>query len=169
VAATVALPGAATTHLRIEAVVGAGGRLVLDEGALVVAGGADIVRRTTVELAPGAVAVLRDVVVLGRHGEPPGRLDAVLRATGPAGVLLHDGLRLGPESAGRHARVALDPGERVAGTVALLGAAAEGGDADAMPLAAGGALRRAAGSTTTGVEADLDACWRAWTAQALGP
>jgi urease accessory protein len=168
VAATVALPGPATTRLRTEVVVGAGGRLVLDEGPLVVAAGATVERRVDLTLGPGAVAVVRDVVVLGRHGEAPGRLDAVLRAAGPDGVLLHDALRLGPASAAGHARVALDPGERVVGAVALLGAAPADGDEDAvMALAAGGALRRAAGRGTAAVDAALECVWAAWTARAL--
>jgi urease accessory protein len=167
VAATVALPGPATTRLRTEVVVGAGGRLVLDEGPLVVAAGATVERRIDLTLGPGAVAVLRDVVVLGRHGEPPGRLDAVLRAVGPDGVRLHDALSLGAASAAAHAHVALDPGERVVGAVALLGASGEADDDAVMALAAGGALRRAAGPGTAAVDAALHRVWAAWTALAL--
>jgi len=172
VAATVALPGLALTTLRTEVVVGAGGRLVVDEGPLVVAEGAHVSRRVSVTLGVGAVAVVRDMVVLGRHGEAAGRVDAVLRVTGPGGAILHDGLQLGPESAapgaGGRVRVALGAGERVVGAVALLGATAEFADEETMTLAAG-ALRRAAGATTHAVDAALEACVRAWTAQALAP
>ena len=76
VAATLALPGAARTRADARRrPSSAGGRLVLDEAPLIVAAGADVERRCTIELGAGAVAALRETVVLGRDGEPPGTLD----------------------------------------------------------------------------------------------
>ena len=54
---------------------------MLDEAPLIVAEGADVVRRVRIELAAGAVAALRDVVVLGRDGEGRGALDSAPRVT----------------------------------------------------------------------------------------
>ena len=88
--------------------------------------------------ASGAVAIVRDLVVLGRAGEGPGRLESVLRAEGPDGVILHDALRVEPATWDADAYVALAPGHRAIGTVARLG---EPGGA-ARPRARGAGGRR---------------------------
>lgn len=58
--------------------IGAGARLVHETLPWVSAAGSDVVRETRVDLAPSggeaAGALLRETVVLGRHGEQPGRL-----------------------------------------------------------------------------------------------
>jgi urease accessory protein len=159
IAATLALPGA--SRLELHAVVEAGGRLVLDEPPLIVAEGAHVVRRVRIELAEGAVAAVRDIVVLGRSGEGRGRLDAELRATLAGRPLLHDALRIEPGAADGH--VALPPGHRVAGTVALLGEPGE------PPLAGPGALRRATGRDLPAVEAALAGPWAAFSGSRRGP
>jgi urease accessory protein len=155
VAATVALPGAAMSRLELHVTVEVGGRLVLHEPPLIVAEGADVVRRTRIELADGAVAAVRDVVVLGRAGEAPGRLDSELRVTHAGRALLHDALRLDRAAVGD--RVALRPGDRLLGCVCLLGTR------DEPPLDGAGALRRAAGSDVPTVEAALTADWERWS------
>jgi urease accessory protein len=152
IAATLALPGA--SRLELEATVEAGGRLVLDEPPLIVAEGAAVVRRTRLALAAGAVAAVRDVVVLGRSGEGRGRLDSELRATLDDRPLLHDAIRIEPGAADQH--VALPPGHRVAGTVALLGIP------DEPRLAGPGALQRATGPELPPVEAALAGTWARW-------
>jgi urease accessory protein len=143
IAATLALPGASRLdlHARVE------GALVLDEPPLIVAQGADVVRRTRIELAAGAVATVHDIVVLGRAGEGPGRLDSALRATVGGAPLLHDALRIEPAAPDAH--VALPPGHRVLGTACLLGEPGE------PALAGPGALRRATGPDLPTVEAAL--------------
>lgn len=151
VAATLALPG--PERLELHATVEAGGALVLDEPPLIVAQGADVLRRTRIDLAEGAVAALRDVVVLGRAGEAPGRLDAELRVTLDGRPLLHDAVRL-DESRGDH--VARRLGDRVLGTACLLGIP------DEPSLHGPGALRRAAGPDLPGVEAALAGDWERW-------
>ena len=109
IAATVAYPGAARTRLELDVAVEDGGRLVLEDAPLIVAAGADVVRTTTIALGAGAVAAVKDVVVLGRAGEGPGRLDATLRVTGPDGPILHDALRIDPDTWAADAHVALAP------------------------------------------------------------
>jgi urease accessory protein len=143
IAATLALPG--TSCLDLHATVE--GVLQLDEPPLIVAEGADVTRRTRIELARDAVATVKDIVVLGRAGEGPGRLDSELRATIDGTPLLHDALRIEP--AASDAYVALPPGHRVVGTACLLGAPGE------PPLAGPGALRRATGPDLPAVEAAL--------------
>ena len=121
VAATVALPGPERTVLELDVTVGEGARLVLEDAPLVVAEGADVLRTTTIRLARGATAWVRDVVVLGRAGEGPGRLESVLRAEGPDGVILHDAFRVDPATWAQDAYVALAPGHRAIGTVCEFG------------------------------------------------
>jgi urease accessory protein UreH len=76
VAAILALPGADRTVLSLDVTVEAGARLVLDEAPLIVAAGAEVERGCTVALGPGAIAALRETIVLGR--------DASLRACSTA-------------------------------------------------------------------------------------
>lgn len=164
VAATLALPGAARTRLHLDVEVGEGGRLVLGEPPLIVSAGADVVRFTRIALAAGAVAACRDVVVLGRAGEGPGRLEATTRVTLEGAPLLHETLRVDPATWEQDAFVALSPGHRVIGTVALLGAPAGGAAPDvATPcdLAGPGCLWRATAATSVDVERQLDAAWAA--------
>jgi urease accessory protein len=151
IAATLALPG--TSRLELTATVEAGGVLVLDEPPLIIAEHADVVRRVQIDLAPGAVASVRDIVVLGRAGEGPGRLDSSLRATLDGRPLLHDALRIEP--AARDDHVALAPGHRVVGTACLLGARSEHGGSLAGP----GALERASGPDLPAVQAALAEPW----------
>ena len=143
IAATVALPGVSRLDLRASVE----GVLALDEPPLIVAEGAAVTRRTSLELAAGAVATVKDIVVLGRAGEGPGRLDSTLRATLDGTPLLHDALRIEPAAADAH--VALPPGHRVIGTACLLGAPGE------PALAGPGALRRATGPDVPTVERAL--------------
>src|SRR4051794_29599832 len=117
VAANVALPGPERTVLELDVTVGEGARLILEDAPLIVAAGADVLRTVTIRLGRGAVALLRDVVILGRAGEGPGRLESVLRCDG----ILHDALRVDPETWAEDAYVLLPPGHRVVGTLAELG------------------------------------------------
>lgn len=154
VAATVALPGPERTVLEIEIEVGAGARLDFEDAPLVVAEGADVLRTTTVRLREGATAVVRDLVVLGRAGEGPGRLESVLRIEGPDGVILHDALRIEP--ADDDAYVALAPGHRAVGTLVVTkGSGASFSDHEALD--AGGFLRRASAPSAADVAAALAA------------
>lgn len=162
VAATLALPGDDGIALTLDVTVQTGARLVLDEAPLIVAAGAGVTRRCTVDLEREAVAALRETVVLGRDGEPPGSLDGALRATCDGRVLLHDAVRLGAPAT---AHVALAPGHRVLATVCLLGTRPPG--AQDCELAGPGALRRASGASLPAVEGMLAPVWAAWSRLAL--
>lgn len=160
VAGTVALPGHEAIVLETEAVVGARGRLVLDDPVTVVTDGAAVRRRTHVELGQGAVAAVREAVVLGRTGERPGVVDAQLTVTLGASPLLEDALRIDPARDGRH--VALPPGHRAVVSAALLGARVRHLDDPALlHCALPGTLRRATGEDLAAAES---ACAAAWTA-----
>jgi urease accessory protein len=164
IAATLALPGAGRTVLELDVEVAASGRVVLDEPPLIVAEGADVVRVTRLRLAAGAVAALRDLVILGRAGEGPGRLEATTRVTLAGAVLLHETLRIDPATWAGDAYVALAPGHRAIGTVALLGARGDGGQ-----LAGPGSLWRASGGGSADVEAALAGVWAAVSGPLVHP
>jgi urease accessory protein len=166
VAATLALPGAARTLLALDVTVRAGGRLVLDEAPLIVAAGAFVERSLALTLDAGAIAAVRETVVLGRDGEPPGTLVSATRVTLARRPLLHDGLSLGPGRADEH--VALAPGHRVVTTLSLLGVRPQPG-AGVLALAGPGALRRASGTSLAGVQAGVDDLWRAWSRATCPP
>jgi urease accessory protein len=125
------------------------GRLILDEPPLIVPAGADVLRTTRIALADGAVAAWRDTVILGRAGEGPGRVEATTRVTLAGAPLLHETLRIDP--GGGDAYVALAPGHRVVGTVALFGVQGN--------LAGPGHLERASGVAASDVEAALRGAW----------
>jgi len=167
IAATLALPGPARTFLRLDVTLGEGARLVLDEGPLIVAAGADVERRCTIELDPGAVAAVRETVVLGRDGEEAGSLDSSLRATLDGQPLLYDGLRIAAGRRDAGARVALAPGHRVVATACLLGARPGEPEAGALQLERPGALVRATGATSAAVDAAIARAWSSWAARAL--
>lgn len=96
----------------------AGATLVWAGEPFVVSAGADVTRDTRVTLAPGARLALRETLVLGRHGERPGRVSTTWEAHD------HDGRPFLVESLDLSAS-ALVPGllgpNRVLGSVTALG------------------------------------------------
>lgn len=161
VAGTVALAGRDAIALDTDALVGVAGRLVLDDPVTVVTDGAIVRRRTHVELEDGAVAAVREAVVLGRTGEGSGTVDAQLSSTFGGSPLLEDALRVDPARAASH--VALPPRHRAIVSAALLGARASDDldDLELLHCALPGTLRRATGEDLASAEA---ACASAWTA-----
>ncbi len=162
VAATLALPGPAQTLLRLDVTVREGARLVLDEGPLILSAGADVHRRCTVELEAGAIAAVRETIVLGRDGEAPGTLDSALRVTLAGRPLLHDGLRVAGPGADH---VALAAGRRVLCTACLFGMRPTA-TGDVLALAGPGALLRVSGASLATVDAAIAATWSGWSALA---
>jgi urease accessory protein len=92
-AASVALPSldGAESRLRITATVGAGARLEILPEPVIIADGARHRMETRVTLAAGAALVLREVLILGRHGESGGGCVSRIRADyGGAPLLRHE-------------------------------------------------------------------------------
>lgn len=84
--------GGAPAQVRVTIELAAGARLRWLARPLVLAAGSAVARETTVALAEGAVALLRETLVLGRSGERPGALSATFRATHAGRPLLHERL-----------------------------------------------------------------------------
>nr|WP_221316859.1 urease accessory protein UreD [Saccharopolyspora gloriosae] len=147
-AATVALPGrcggASSADVRME--IGAGGSVDYRPGTTVVTARAEHRAAFRADLAADARLRCREVLVLGRHGEPSGELRTTTDLVRDGVPLLRQHLDLGPgplaDSAGHLA------GARVLGTETLLGGTdpatpSSGPWWSLVPLPAGGALATA--------------------------
>jgi urease accessory protein len=150
VAAAVALPGLddAESVLTVTAAVEPGGVLEYLPEPVVVADGARHATDIRVTLAEGASLVLRDEVILGRHGERGGGYRGSLRADYAGRPLLRQSLEVsGAEDAARGP--AILAGHRACATVLHVGPQVPGSALEApyadrqvavMPLAAGPAV-----------------------------
>ncbi len=137
-----------------------GGALLWRGLPFVVTDGADVERRTTIDLATGATAVIRETLVLGRHGEDGGRLRSSFTATDAKGPLLIeqldlDGLAPEPGVLGAH---------RVLDTVIALGFEPSTGAGD-LVLEHPGAIARHFGAETH--TSRLDRVWDDWGGRVL--
>jgi len=160
-AATVALPmdEPAGHELRIRLEPGA--RLAWLPEPLVLAAGCDLWTTVDADLSAGAAALLRETVVLGRHGEPPGRLSGRVRVELEGAPLLHEATEIG-EDAGSPA--VLD-GARVFGSLALLGLDPPTPDAaGVLALAGPGAVARCLAQDAATLRARLAPLEAAWSA-----
>lgn len=80
----------ARTQWHVDVRLGQGALLVWPTLPIVVAEGADVLRMTHVDLAPGARAVLRETLVLSRAGRTGGRIRSSIRARLDGRPLLAD-------------------------------------------------------------------------------
>ncbi|MCI2239228.1 urease accessory protein UreD [Paenibacillus sp. TRM 82003] len=163
VAGTVAFDqrGGPPASWRVRARLGSGARLTWHGEPFVVADGASVERSTDVELAEGAVALLRETLVLGRTGERGGALLSRTRAHLDGRPLLAEDLDL-REPAVRTSPAVLGTA-RCVDSVTLLGARPAGDEPDALHLQGPGALARTL--TADAHTSDLGGVWSRWSAQ----
>jgi len=134
-----------------------GGRLLWQGLPFVVATGADVTRTMTLDLASDATACLREVFVMGRHGEAGGELAAITRVTHGGEPLFVEDLRIN----GAHRRPGVMGRARIADVVSLYGRRAEAeGRTVALQLAGPGSIARDLGSHAHA--SPLDSTWQAW-------
>lgn len=140
----------------MEAVIRPGGVLLWHGLPFVVTDGADVERRSSFRLDAGASAVIRETLVLGRHGEHGGRLDSSFSSADPQGALLVEHLALDG--------AAPEPGvlgaHRVLDSVIALGIVPPTAPGD-LVLEAGGAIARHLGAETH--TSRLDRVWDRWS------
>ena len=133
-AASIALPGldGAESVLRVSVSVASGGRLEYLPEPVVVSNGARHATLVSVTLAAGASLVLRDELLLGRHGEAGGAARTVLRVDYAGQPLLRQSVEVSGSDP-----VALGPavlsGHRAVGSLLLAGAGADGGGTESRP------------------------------------
>jgi urease accessory protein len=128
-AASLVLPGRGVSRLSVRARVGAGGRLVFTPEPAIAAAGCDHRASACVHLEEGAELVWREEIVLGRHGERPGRYVSRFDVTEGGFPLLRHELRVDEDAAS----AAVLGSARAVGTVLLAGK-----DLTAEPYAAAG-------------------------------
>lgn len=148
-------PSAWTMAVRVEE----GATLLWRGLPFVVTDGAEVERRTTIDLAAGATAVIRETLVLGRHGESGGRLRSAFTARDAEGPLLVeqldlDGLAPEPGVLGEH---------RVLDAVIALGFEPSTVPGD-LVLEHPGAIARHLGAETH--TSRLDRVWEDWVGRA---
>ncbi|WP_031071309.1 urease accessory protein UreD [Streptomyces sp. NRRL S-118] len=122
-AATVALPGrgaAGPATYDVRLTVGEGAELRWLPEQLVSAHGSALRMRTTAELAAGARLVLREELILGRHGEEPGTLATRLTVRRAGRPLLDQELALGPGAPGGWDGGAVLGGHRASGQLLVV-------------------------------------------------
>jgi len=165
VAATVALPGAGASTYTLALSVAAGGSLAVLPEPTVIAAGAR--HRTTVRatVATGGRLVLREEVLLGRHGEAGGAVRALVRVDAAGAPLLRHELALDGADPSTLARASM-VGARACGTLLVVDpqwtdparrpAAAASGQVAVLPLAGPGLLVSALADDARTLRAHLD-------------
>ncbi|PRZ43935.1 urease accessory protein [Antricoccus suffuscus] len=127
----------------------------------VVAGGADVLRRTEIELADGASMLLRELLVLGRHNEVGGCVRSMLEASLASVPLLVEDLDLREPL--RRSAPGILGSARVLGTVALLGVCRPPSECvHETSLAGPGALARCIATDAHTAWNQLAPVWRRW-------
>lgn len=121
-AATLALPGQAKGEARydVRLDVADGAELLWLPEQLISARGSDLYVTTRAELAAGARLVLREEQVLGRVGEPPGRLTSRLTVRVAGRPVLDQELSCGPGAPGGWDGPAVLAGHRAVGQLVIV-------------------------------------------------
>jgi urease accessory protein len=158
VGGTVAYRGARSSWI-LDVAVGAGGTLLWHGLPFVVTDGADVERRTRITLDSDARAVIRETLVLGRHGERGGRLASALAVSDRGGPLLVERL----EAAGSTPEPGVLGSSRVIDAVIAVGfrPPARAGD---LEFDRPGSMARHLSDHTHG--SSLDRVWDAWVSHA---
>ncbi|WP_229383316.1 urease accessory protein UreD [Microbacterium allomyrinae] len=158
VGGTVAYPGALSSW-NLDVRIGAGGTLLWHGLPFVVTGGADVERRSSLTLGSDARAVIRETLVLGRHGERGGRLSSELSVVDGDGPILFERL----EADGRAPEPGVLGGNRTLDAVIAVGFRPRARPHD-LEFDLPGAMARHLSDHTHG--SPLDPVWDAWAALA---
>lgn len=136
VAASLLLPGphGRPSSSEVAARVAAGGTLVWLPEPVIAARGCDHRAATRISLEPGARLLLREELLLGRHGEQPGTVHQRLRVTVGDGPLHDQELHLGPRAPGWDGP-AVTGGRRALGSLLLVDPDGAPPIADRLPRA----------------------------------
>jgi urease accessory protein len=160
-AATIAHHGRSGPEARWSASIHVAGRLRWTAAPFVVAAGAVVERSLRVDVADDGAALLRDLLVLGRAGEPPGRLRAHTELRHRGRPLLVEALDTGDAELLRSPAVLGDA--KVLDTIALIGVVPPPA-ADAWRLPGEGALRSRPAASAADADASAAPLLRAWGA-----
>ncbi len=142
-AATVALPCASPARHELRCELDENARLAWLPEPLILAAGCDLEASVDIRLAQGAAALTRELVVLGRHGEQPGRYRSSLRCEVDGRPLVHDAVEIDVTGIAATSAAIL-AGARASATLALLGIEPDDpADREELALAGPGRVLRA--------------------------
>ena len=158
VGGTVAYRGARSSWM-LEVRIGAGGTLLWHGLPFVVTDGADVERRSSLTLESDARAVIRETLVLGRHGERGGRLISALSVADKGGPVLVEQL----DADGAAPEPGVLGSNRVVDAVIAVGFSPATRPQD-LEFDRPGAMARHLSDHTHG--SPLDRVWDAWAAHA---
>nr|AQT38898.1 UreD [Streptomyces sp.] len=121
VSATLALPGPhnETSRTDVRVRVAEGAALLWQPRPVIAARGCDHRATTLIDLAPGARLLVREEILLGRHGEQPGTLRQRLRVTATNRPLYDQELAFGPGVPG-WSGPAVTAGRKAVGTLLVV-------------------------------------------------
>lgn len=170
-AATVVLGGHGGGHSeqRVDIEVAAGGELRWLPEPTIATAGCHHRAATSVRLAGGARLVWRDELVLGRHGEGPGRMASRIEVEADGVPLVRQELRVGAGAPAWHGAavtggagavgmvVVIEPGDRGTPPLARAAPGPDGPEVAVMPLAGGGTLVSALARGAPELRRHLDA------------
>ena len=162
-AATLAYPSATPAWHELKVGVGVDARFAWAPGPLILSAGCDLVSTVEVDLADGAAALTREIVVLGRHGEEPGRYRARIRFESRELPLLHDAIDLDAAGVAKSSPAVL-AGANAFGSLALVGTEPQVAPGPGeLDLAVPGRVLRALATDTASLEvaiAPVEAVYR---------
>lgn len=158
VGGTVAYSGARSSWT-LDVRIRAGGTLSWDGLPFVVTDGADVERRSSLALDAGARAVIRETLVLGRHGELGGRLVSTLAVVDAERPILIERL----DVHGSAPEPGVLGGNRVLDAIIAVGFRPPARPSD-LEFDGAGAMARHLSDHTHG--SPLDAVWDSWVAHA---
>lgn len=158
VGGTVAYPGAPASWL-LDVRIGIGATLLWHGLPFVVTDGAEVERCSSLTLDHGARAVIRETLVLGRHGERGGRLISAFATVDEGGPILVERL----DADGRTPEPGVLGSNRVIDAVIAVGFRPPARPED-LDFDRAGAMARHLSDHTHG--SPLDAMWDAWAAHA---
>lgn len=157
VGGTVAYGGDARSHWSADISLATDATLVWDALPFVLADDARVDRDTTVRLASGAVACLRETLVFGRTGEEGGSIVASTAASIEGRPLFHESLELD----GYDPQIGVLGAHRVMDSALCLGRRHDEAPVPALQLDEPGTIVRALGDQTH--LATVESTWRDWT------
>ena len=156
-AATVALPCSSTARHQLRFELAEDARLAWLPQPLILAAGCDLEASVDLRLDQNAAALTRELVVLGRHGEQPGRYRSSLRCELGGCPLLHDAVEIDPNGLAVGSAAILD-GARACASLALLGLEPDHpADPEELALARPGRVLRALARDTASLRERLAA------------
>jgi urease accessory protein len=154
-AATLAYPAPSPARHEVRVRLGAGARLAWLPEPLILAADCNLESSIQLELEVGSAALVRELVVLGRHGERPGYYRSQLRCELEGRPVLHEAVYIDREGACQSSRAVL-AGARAFASLALLGLIPEqAGGPGELALAGTGRLVRALARDTASLRATI--------------